>query len=83
MITSFPVAVGCGRRRLFPQGFRPSWAANAPGITDTEIKIGQTMPYGGPASRLSTRSAGRKSAYFKMINEHRRGERPQTRSDQP
>jgi hypothetical protein len=24
------------------QGFRPAWAANAPGVTDTEIKIGQT-----------------------------------------
>ena len=28
----------------------PSRAANAPGVTDTEIKIGQTMPYSGPAS---------------------------------
>ena len=28
--------------------FRTAWAANAPGITDTEIKIGQTMPYSGP-----------------------------------
>ena len=25
-------------------------ADNAPGVTDTEIKIGQTMPYSGPAS---------------------------------
>ena len=25
-----------------------------PGVTDTEIKIGQTMPYSGPASALST-----------------------------
>ena len=24
--------------------------ADAPGVTDTEIKIGQTMPYSGPAS---------------------------------
>ena len=23
---------------------------NAPGVTDSEIKIGQTMPYSGPAS---------------------------------
>jgi hypothetical protein len=27
-----------------------AWGANAPGVTDTEIKIGQTMPYSGPAS---------------------------------
>ena len=25
-------------------------ASNAPGVTDTEIKIGQTMPYSGPVS---------------------------------
>ena len=29
---------------------RPAAAANAPGVTATEIKIGQTMPYSGPAS---------------------------------
>lgn len=41
----------------------------APGITDTEIKIGQTMPYSGPASAYST--AGKAMlAYFKMLNDH-------------
>jgi branched-chain amino acid transport system substrate-binding protein len=50
------------------QGFRPAWAANAPGITDTEIKIGQTMPYSGPLSAYGV--IGRtEAAYFKMINE--------------
>src|SRR5580693_3513628 len=29
-----------------------TWAANAPGVTDTEIKVGQTMPYSGPASSV-------------------------------
>jgi branched-chain amino acid transport system substrate-binding protein len=39
-----------------------------PGVTDAEIKIGQTMPYSGPVSAAGT--AGRaESAYFKMINE--------------
>ena len=39
-----------------------------PGITDKEIKIGQTMPYSGPASAYGV--IGRvESAYFKMINE--------------
>ena len=39
-----------------------------PGATDTEIKIGQTMPYSGPASAYGT--IGRaESAYFKMIND--------------
>ena len=49
-------------------GVRASFAANAPGITDTEIKIGQTMPYSGPASAYAV--VGRvEAAYFKMINE--------------
>jgi branched-chain amino acid transport system substrate-binding protein len=34
--------------------------SNAPGVTGTEIKIGQTMPYSGPASAWGT-SAGRRS----------------------
>ena len=38
-----------------------------PGVTDTEIKLGQTMPYSGPSSVLSL--AGKiEAAYFKMIN---------------
>src|SRR5262249_30499885 len=40
-----------------------------PGVTDTEIKIGQTMPYSGPISAYGT--IGRaEAAYFAMINEH-------------
>jgi branched-chain amino acid transport system substrate-binding protein len=66
-------------RRLFLQssaasaaylasGIGPAWAANAPGVTDTEIKIGQTMPYSGPLSAYGV--IGRaETAYFKMINE--------------
>src|SRR5271170_7128675 len=43
-------------------------AQNAPGVTDTEIKIGQTIPYSGPASAFGV--IGRtQSAYFKMIND--------------
>jgi branched-chain amino acid transport system substrate-binding protein len=43
-------------------------ADNALGITDTEIKIGQTMPYSGPASAYGV--IGRtEAAYFKMIND--------------
>jgi branched-chain amino acid transport system substrate-binding protein len=38
-----------------------------PGVTDTEIKIGQTVPYSGPISNLS--SFGRmETAYLRMIN---------------
>jgi branched-chain amino acid transport system substrate-binding protein len=39
-----------------------------PGVSDTEIKVGQTMPYSGPASAYGT--IGRAEvAYFQMINE--------------
>jgi len=39
-----------------------------PGVTDTEIKIGQTMAYSGPASAYGTiGKVGQ--AYFKMIND--------------
>ncbi|MBR0873017.1 ABC transporter substrate-binding protein [Bradyrhizobium tropiciagri] len=39
-----------------------------PGATDTEIKIGQTMPYSGPASAISV--IGKvQAAYFRMIND--------------
>ena len=44
-------------------GVWPVRAANAPGVTDTEIKIGQTMPYSGPASAYGV--LGRtQAAYF-------------------
>src|SRR6201995_134655 len=43
-------------------------SAQQPGITDTEIKFGNIMPYSGPASALSV--TGKVfSAYFDMINE--------------
>src|SRR6516165_2589746 len=39
-----------------------------PGVTDTDIKIGQTVPYSGPASAFS--SYGRvMTGYFQMLNE--------------
>ena len=39
-----------------------------PGATDTEIKIGQTMPYSGPASSYAA-IARTIDAYFKAVNE--------------
>jgi hypothetical protein len=43
-------------------------SAQQPGITDTEIKFGNIMPYSGPASALSV--TGKVfAAYFDMINE--------------
>jgi ABC-type branched-subunit amino acid transport system substrate-binding protein len=46
----------------------PAWAQNAPGVTDTEIKIGQTMPYTGPVTAFSTLGKG-EVGYFKMLND--------------
>jgi ABC-type branched-subunit amino acid transport system substrate-binding protein len=39
-----------------------------PGVTDTEIKLGQTSPYSGPASAYSV-IARAQLAYFKMIDD--------------
>ena len=40
----------------------------APGVTDTEIKIGQTMAYSGPTSAFGTVGKS-EAAYFQMVNE--------------
>ncbi len=39
-----------------------------PGVTDTEIKLGQTMPYSGPASAYANYGKV-ETAYFQMIND--------------
>jgi len=39
-----------------------------PGVTDTEIKIGNTMPYSGPASAIGA-IGHNLTAYFKRLNE--------------
>ncbi len=45
----------------------PAAAQNGPGVSATEIKIGNTMPYSGPASGYSAQ--GRvQAAYYEMIN---------------
>ncbi len=46
----------------------PARAANAPGVTDKEIKIGQTMPYSGPASSYGAIGKA-ELAYFKKVND--------------
>jgi branched-chain amino acid transport system substrate-binding protein len=50
--------------------FSPAMAADkkyGPGVTDTEIRIGQTVPYSGPISSLS-RFGRIEAAYLKKIN---------------
>jgi len=59
---------GAASAAALASGSRSAFAANASGITDTEIKIGQTMPYSGPASAYGV--IGKADvAYFKMVNE--------------
>src|SRR5215831_20049650 len=47
-----------------------AWTAGqyGPGAGDTEIKIGNTMPYSGPASSYGVIGKS-EAAYFAMINE--------------
>src|ERR1700716_3308753 len=40
----------------------------SPGVSDTEIKIGTTTPFSGPASAYSA-GAVSATAYFQMVNE--------------
>jgi branched-chain amino acid transport system substrate-binding protein len=49
-----------------------SWrraAADAPGVTATEIKIGHTNPYSGPASAYSSLGKLEQAYFNKMVNE--------------
>src|SRR6202161_2022601 len=50
------------------RGSRTARADNAPGVTETEIKIGQTMPYSGPLATYAV-IGKTDAAYFAMINE--------------
>ena len=49
----------------------PAWAQKTayPGVTDTEIRIGNTAPYSGPGSAYST-IAKVEAAYFRMVNDN-------------
>src|SRR5260221_2435404 len=62
----FRILIGC----LLVSGAmaRSAAAENAPGVTDSEIKIGQTMPYTGPGAWLSSIGLAEK-AYLQMIND--------------
>jgi len=47
---------------------RPAFAEGMPGITATEIKIGNTMPYSGPVSSYGV-IGKQHAAHFRMIND--------------
>jgi branched-chain amino acid transport system substrate-binding protein len=66
------IALVAGAVMLVLAGVPPAQAQQkgkyGPGASDTEIKLGQTMPYSGPASAYGT--IGKlHAAYFRMINE--------------
>jgi branched-chain amino acid transport system substrate-binding protein len=61
-------ALTAGVASIVAGRFSIARAADTPGVTATEIKIGNTMPYSGPASSYSV--IGRtEAAFFKMVNE--------------
>jgi branched-chain amino acid transport system substrate-binding protein len=71
------LAAGCEKKKADGEGGSKPAVATAdkggggdsamPGVTATEIKIGQTMPYSGPASAYSV-IGKTEAAYFKWLN---------------
>jgi branched-chain amino acid transport system substrate-binding protein len=64
---------GCGHKKKDEAGSASgasgaSGKTGTPGVTATEIKIGQSMPYSGPASAYGAIGKA-DAAYFKMIND--------------
>jgi branched-chain amino acid transport system substrate-binding protein len=61
-------AAGLVLALALPFGAAAAEKSYGPGVSDSEIRIGQTMPYSGPASAYG--AIGRSElAYFAMINE--------------
>ncbi|HEY0985864.1 MAG TPA: ABC transporter substrate-binding protein [Kofleriaceae bacterium] len=80
-LASFLSVSGCGNKKSQDKpaaggsqgGAAPATPAAAnssatPGVTATEIKIGQSVPFSGPASAFGVIAKG-EAAYFKMIND--------------
>jgi branched-chain amino acid transport system substrate-binding protein len=53
---------------IFAGGLAFAAGRYGPGVTDTEIKLGSTMPYSGPASSYGTIGKS-EAAYFAMVND--------------
>lgn len=68
MITRRTTLISGAAALAAPAILRRAWAAATPGVTANEIKIGNTMPYSGPASAYS--SVGKADAgFFKWVND--------------
>ncbi|HZJ67265.1 MAG TPA: ABC transporter substrate-binding protein [Kofleriaceae bacterium] len=76
LLAGVVLVAGCEKKKAEDKGSSgPGVAAPAkddkgamPGVTATEIKIGQTMPYSGPASAYGV-IGKTEQGFFKMINE--------------
>ncbi len=67
-MTAFRTGLGLALALTLGASTALAQKAYGPGVSDTEIKFGNTMPYSGPASSLGT--VGKiMSAYFAMVNE--------------
>ena len=64
----FAMSLGVASALAVLVGPAASTAAEMRGVTSTEIRIGQTMPYSGPVSAFGALGKGEVS-YFKMLNE--------------
>ncbi len=58
-------AVACAMLLAAPASAQKNYG---PGVSDSEIKIGQTMPFSGPASAYGAYGIA-EAAYFRMIND--------------
>jgi branched-chain amino acid transport system substrate-binding protein len=71
LISRRTTIAGLGATALtFAQGSRARAANNyGPGVTDSEIKLGTTAPYSGPASGYGVYGQAQ-TAYFQMVNDN-------------
>ncbi|VIO67872.1 ABC transporter substrate-binding protein [Bradyrhizobium ivorense] len=71
LISRRSAVAGLGASALAFVGTSRSRAAGnyGPGVTDTEIKLGTTAPYSGPASGYGVYGQAQ-TAYFQMINDN-------------
>jgi branched-chain amino acid transport system substrate-binding protein len=62
------IAIAAAALAALILGAGPAAAADAPGVTAREIKLGQTMSLTGIAARVARPLAASEQAYFRMIN---------------
>jgi ABC-type branched-subunit amino acid transport system substrate-binding protein len=71
------LALGVGAALGVPLSAARAQKRYDPGASDSEIKVGQTMPYSGPASAYG-KIARVAASYFKRVNDEGAGNGRQT-----